>query len=420
MHETEIPSAPTSRTLPHRTQLTIVVVLALLILAALGLGWATTHLFGGSVHVESNAKTSAVPGTFRPTPDQLAGLEIVTVDKQNFRTEYATDGKIVANGDRVTPVFSPYSGRVTKIIANLGDYVRQGAPLLTLEAGEFVQGQNDLAAAGAALSTARAQLNQAQINEKRKHGLYDIKAGSLQDWQQSQSDLTTAQSTVRSAEIALAAVRNRLHILGKTSTEIGNLENIAHMDPHTSIVAPIGGTVIDRQVGLGQYVQANASNPLYTVGDMSTVWLVANVREEDAPLMRRGASAEVRVAALPQKLFKAKITFVAASVDPNTHRLPVRAEIANPEGMLKPEMFASFTIAGGDEALGIGVPEQAILYEGDTARVWIAQKEGTLALRSIRAGRNNSGMVEVLTGLAAGDKVVTSGSLFIDQAAKGK
>jgi cobalt-zinc-cadmium efflux system membrane fusion protein len=135
--------------------------------------------------------------------------------------------------------------------------------------------------------------------------------------------------------------------------------------------------------------------------------------------MRRGAPVEVHILALPERVFRARLTYVAPSVDPNTHRLPVRAEIQNQDGVLKPEMFASFSISTGRESEAPSVPERAIVYEGDTARVWVAQDDGTLAVRPIRAGRVRNGMVEVVAGLAPGEKVVTSGSLFIDRAAKG-
>ena len=241
----------------------------------------------------------------------------------------------------------------------------------------------------------------------------------MQDLLQSQADLVTAENNLRAAETALGLVRNRLRILGKSDAEIGALENAKTMDPVAFVGAPISGTVIDRQVGLGQYVQSNATTPVYSIGDLSTVWLIANVREVDAPRMRLGAPVEVHVLALPERVFKAKLTYVARSVDPNTHRLPVRAEIQNQDGVLKPEMFASFSINTGGESAAPAVPEGAVVYEGETARVWVAHDDGTLTSRPIRAGRVSNGMVEIVAGLVPGEKVVTSGSLFIDRAAKG-
>jgi len=410
-----------SRALPRLTQLLLVLALAAVVGTALGLGWGGAHVFGRTADagVEESGKRPVRPGTFQPTPQQLTNLKVAEVTSMTFRTEEMADGRIAIDNDRTTPVFSPFTGRVTKIFANQGDHVKQGAPLLALEASEFVQGQNDLMSASASLNIARSQLVQSQINEKRKHALYDAKGGSLQDWQQSQADLVTAQNNVRSAETALASARNRLHILGKSDKEIEALANAQKMDPVAYVLAPIDGTVIDRQVGLGQYIQSNAANPIYSIGDLSKVWLTANAHETDAPLIRVGAPVEVRLLAFPGRVFKAEITYVAPSVDPNTHRLPVRAEVENPDGALKPEMFASFSIITG-EATAVGVPEEAVVYEDDTARVWVAEEDGTIALREIHTGRTSNGMVEVVGGLAAGEKVVTSGALFIDRAASGE
>jgi membrane fusion protein, heavy metal efflux system len=380
--------------------------------------WARQHEGYGAKANDSGAR-AAVAGVFRPTATQLAGLKILPVASIVFRSENLADGKIAINNDKTTPVFSPYSGRVTKVMANLGDTVKQGTPLVAVAATEFAQGQNDLLAATSALDTARSQLKLAQANEERKHGLYDAKAGSLQDWLQSQADLVTAENNAHAAETAVGLVRNRLRILDQSDAQIGALEKEKSMNPVALVVAPIGGTVIDRQVGLGQYVQANAANPVFSIGNLSTVWLIANVRELDAPRMRLGAPVEVHVLALPQRVFKAKLSYVASSVDPNTHRLSVRAEIPNQDGMLKPEMFATFNISTGAEVAAPAVPESAIIYEGDTARVWVALDDGTLAMRPIQTGRVSNGRVEVVAGLTAGEKVVTSGSLFIDRAAKG-
>lgn len=404
------------RILPRRMQWLIVIALALVISATLGMAAIRASLH--SHPSQANTKPTDSPEAFKPTPAQWAALKVAPITTMTFRTEQVTDGKITFNADKTTPIFSPYSGRVTKILANLGDYVKQGQPLLALEATEFSQAQNDLISAVVALNSARSQLDLAQTSETRKHALYDAKAGSMQDWQQSQADLVSSKNNLRTAETVLASVRNRLRILGKTELEINALQDAQKIDPTTFVFAPISGRVIDRQVGPGQYVQAGASNPLFSIGDLSTVWLVANVRETDAPLMRPGAPAEVRVLAFPDRIFKARLTYVAQSVDPNTHRLPVRAELENPEGRLKPEMFATFSIITGGESLAPAVPESAVVYEGDSARVWVAKDGGVIESRQIRTGRNVNGMVEAIAGIELGEKVVTSGTLFIDRAAK--
>jgi cobalt-zinc-cadmium efflux system membrane fusion protein len=320
-------------------------------------------------------------------------------------------------------VFSHYSGRAIKVIAMLGDVVEPGAPLFVIQASEFVQAQNDLITALANLQAARSQLTMAQTTEKRTHELYLAQGGALKDWQQAQTDLIKAQNSVRSDEIAAHAVRSRLRILGKTDKEIASLEAqpTQKLDSVAVVPAPIAGTITQRQIGVGQYINSEANgaaNPVFTISDLSTVYLIANVREVDAPLMDLGLPLEVRVLAYPDRIFKGKISWVAPSIDPNTHRLSVRADVENPDGALKPGMFANFSIITGETATVPAVPQEAIVYEGEQARVWVVGAGDSLALREISTGGISNGMVEVLAGLSAGEKVVTSGTVFIDRAAK--
>jgi membrane fusion protein, heavy metal efflux system len=372
---------------------------AVLIVAVSAIWW------GGRMFAphEAPPPPPSPPGTFRASPQQFKTLTVETVRTHGFVSEELTEGKIAVNGDRATPVFSPYSGRVTRVIAGLGDIVKAGAPLATLEASEFVQAQNDL-------GTAAAQVKLARINETRKHALYDAKGGSLQDWQQSQADLTTA-------ETALSSVRNRLSILGLRAADISTLEQAQTINPVATLRAPIAGVVVDRQVGPGQYLQAGSGSPVFTIADPSSVWLLANVREADAGLVKLGQPVEIRVLAYPKRTFKARVTYVAALVDASTHRLPVRAEIENRDGALKPEMFANFRILTGEASESASVPAAAVVYEGEAAHVWVVAGDGLLELRSIRTGRSSDGLIEVLEGLHPGEKVVTKGGLFIDQVA---
>jgi len=357
-------------------------------------------------------------GAFRPSDTQWTSLRLTPVRQVAFRDERATDGKIAINEDTTTPVFSPYSGRVTRLVAKPGDQVERGAPLFAIDASEFVQGQNDLVTAVAGVEKARARLALAQTVEKRQRDLLAIRGGALKDLEQAQSDLVSAQGDLRSAEIALAAARNRLRILGRSDEEIARLETVDRIGAESLVAAPIAGTVIQRKVGLGQYITVGASDPVFTVGDLSTVWLVANVRESDAPRMKVGASVEVSVLAYPGRVFNARLAYVAPALDPNTRRLPVRAEIENPGRELLPEMFASFRIVSGDSRLMPAVPQEAVVYEGAQARVWVARpNEKTVVTRPIEVGATTNGLVEVRKGVSVGDTVVASGTLFIDRAA---
>jgi cobalt-zinc-cadmium efflux system membrane fusion protein len=399
-----------------RQRLVIALLLLLLVVAA-----GSGLLRPGKSQTTPQPVPPAASGTFKPTEEQWKALSIEAVETRSFRSEQVTEGNIALNDDLNTPVFSPYSGRVTRLIAKLGDNVEPGAPLFTMEATEFVQAANDLITTASAQKTARVQLTQAEINEKRAHELYLAKGGSLKDWQQSQTDLAAAQNTLRSSEIALATVRNRLRILAKSDKEIAALEaqQTQKLEPGAVVTAPIGGMVTQRQIGLGQFipsVTSGASTPVYTIGDLSMVWLIANVREADAGSIRLGQPIEVRVLAYPGRVFKAEISWVAPAIDPNTHRLPVRANIENRDGVLRPNMFATFSIITGDAATAPAVPQSAIVYEGDSARVWVAGADQTLGLRAVRVGRTSDGMVEIRSGLSSGEKIVTRGTIFIDRA----
>jgi cobalt-zinc-cadmium efflux system membrane fusion protein len=212
-----------------------------------------------------------------------------------------------------------------------------------------------------------------------------------------------------------------LRILGKNDKEIAALVGAAEpgvMNPEAVISAPIAGTVIQRQIGLGQYIQANAAAPVYAIGDLSKVWLIANVREGDAAKIAVGQLAEVRVPAYPGRLFKARISTVGPTLDPVTHRLPVRAEIDNPDGALRPQMFANIKISAEDGVTAVAVPDSAIIAEGTNTRVWVANTDNSLSLREIHIGRTVNHKVEVIDGLAAGERIVTAGALFIDRAAQ--
>jgi len=392
-----------------RRHLSLASQIRVVLLVALGTGGALLISWGALRALATEPAAPAAPapaaaGAVHLTATQLATLEINWVRTRSFRSEEITDGQITLNGDTSTQVFSPYSGRVVRVLAAPGEFVKQGAPLLQMEASEYVQAQSDLLNASSSLTLART-------SEARKHAAFDSKGGSLQDWQQAQAELAAAETAYETA-------RNRLRIFGKSERQIEAIQSAKSPQPGTYVVAPIGGVVTDRQVGPGQYLQAGSSTPVFTLGDLSTVWLVAAVREADAAQVRVGQRIEVRVLALPGELFTATLTAVAAQVDPVTRRVAVRATLPNPAGKLKPQMFATFSIITSDDSMAPAVPEEAVVREGGTARVWVLKSDNSLTLRQIRTGRISDGMVEVLEGLQAGERVVTRGSLFIDRAAQ--
>jgi cobalt-zinc-cadmium efflux system membrane fusion protein len=347
-------------------------------------------------------------GTFRATDDQWKSLKITTVQAAGFVPEAETEGKIATDDDRTTQVFSPFTGRITAVFAKLGDSVRAGGPLFAIDAAEIVQAQSDVA-------TAAAQVRQTAAAQTRLQALYKESGAALKDVQQSETDYAAA-------EAALTAARGRLRVLGQSSAQARAVES-GQAAGQTTVTSPISGVVIQRSVGVGQNLASLSNNgggtPAMTVSDLSKVWLVGNLRESDAPRARIGQRAQVKVEAFPGEVFDGVINYVAPTVDPTTHRVVVRAAIDNPGGRLKPEMFATFSLITGEASPGIAVPADGVIYEGDTARVWVALPGHLLALRDIKTGETAQGMVQVTAGLSPGDQVVTGGALFIDRASKG-
>jgi membrane fusion protein, heavy metal efflux system len=353
-------------------------------------------------------------GSVRVTADQMHQLTVMKVEQHAFRVLKAAIGQIAYNEDTSTAVLTPFAGRVVRLVAKVGDRVRRGEPLFEIDSPEVVQPQNDFIAAAAAMNKARSQLDLAQIVEKRLKDLYEGKAAPLKEWQLAQAQLIAAQNDMRSAEIALEAVRARLRIVGFTDQEIAALQEKGRIRRATPIPAPIDGTVIARKVGPGQYVRNDTGDALYVIADLATMWLKAQVPEIDIPQIRVGQPVEVRVSALPDRLFKARITAISAGADPTTRRVVVRSEVANPDGALKSEMFASFRIAVGADEPAPAVPVEAVIREGDLAVVWVEDEPNRFQRRPVKVGMEQEGRVQIRDGLKLGERIVARGAIFVD------
>jgi membrane fusion protein, heavy metal efflux system len=392
---------------------------ALLVLAGAGL-FGFLHIGGASPrNSDVSSQSRKGLGRYTPTPAEWASLTIEPVTEHNFRAEHVTEGKIAVDEDRSTPVFSPYTGRVVRLLVKPGDSVTQGQPLFVIEAADTVQAQNDFIAALTGVNKAKSALDLAQLQDTRAKDLFEGKAVPLKDYQQSQATLVQAQNDMRSSQTALEAARNKLAILGLSPEAIAAFQDKGHLDPSTTVYSPIAGTVVQRKAGPGQFISSGASDPVFVIGDLSTVWLIAFVRETDAAMVSVGQEISFNVLALPGHPLKAHIDYVSAAIDPNTRRLLARATIDNKAGLLKPEMFANVTIYSAGDHPAVGVPKQALIYEGDQVRVWVAHEDKSIELRQIKTGLINGDLVEVQGNLKPGEQIVTKGSLFIDRAASG-
>lgn len=366
-----------------------------------------------------SSKAVQDPTHYKPTSLEWATLTIAPVTDRVFRAEHVTEGKISIDEDRSTQVFSPYTGRVTKLLVRPGEQVAQGQPLFVLEAADTVQSQNDFIAALTASNKAQSALDLAQTQGKRAKELFDGKAIPLKDYQSAQATLIQAENDMRSAQTALEASRNRLRILGLSEEAITSFQDKGRINPEVTVVSPIAGTVVQRKVGPGQYISAGATDPVFVIGDLSTVWLTGYVREADADEIAVGQDISFTVLASPGRERNARIDYVATAIDPVTRRLTIRATIDNADRSLKPEMFANVTIYSPGDHSSVAVPRQALIYEANRVRLWVAHDDHTIELRTVQIGLSNGDFVEVKDKLFSGEQVVVKGGLFIDRAASG-
>lgn len=332
-------------------------------------GLALAFLFLDSGKSQSAGAQGAEPAYFVPDSGQAASMRLATIELRSFHDETIADGYVAANGG-------------WSVAGTLAGHLPPGMPVLAGQSADLLQAQSDL-------GTAAAQLRVARINEQRLRKLFEADGAALKDWQQSQTDLTTAAALFETA-------RNKLRLLGKSDQDIGTLVTSARK------------------------TAANGPGEVFAVGDSSVVWLVANVREADALHVRLGDTAEVHIPALPDRPFHIRISYLSSAIDPLTHRLVAGGVLRNDDGMLKPNMLASFDIKGTAQAVRPAVPESAIVYEGEQARIWVVDANGRYLLRNITTGRLQGGYVEVLQGASAGEKVVAGGALFVDQEKTGE
>ncbi len=408
---------PTISTLPRARG-------ALLVLAACALAGGAAFLFSrhempaapvtAAEAAEAAASSaSAALGSFKPTTEQWAAFTIEPVQSRPFDEVTTVDGNVAFDDDKTTSVYSQFSGRVTAIYAQPGQAVRKGSPLLAVLATEAAQTRSDLAAAVAAEATAHQQFELAQRTEHREHELVLAQAGAEKDWLQSQADLKAADNAWRAAVVALAAVREKAAVLEVGAPAAGGAMVIS---------APIAGVVVQRQVNPGQVVNSLAgggSTALYTISDLSQVWVLGNVAEDEAAHIQVGQPVEIRALALGDRRLQARISWVASSVDPVTHRVTIRAAIANPGQILKPQMSVTLRVLAAHPAPALAVPRSALVYDGAQAHCYVVGGGHVLTARAVVVGHLQGNDAEILSGLARGDSVVTRGSLFIDAAAQG-
>lgn len=364
------------------------------------------------------AATPSSSDVIEATPEQLEQVRIETVREQVIDLDLQTTGKVGFNEDRMTPVFSPYAGRVLEVLVNKGDLVKTGQPILVVESPDLVTAVNDLAEARAEAEKAKIALDSADKAAQRARNLNALEALAAKELQASESDLARSREDYRRALARVAAVRNHLTLFGKSTSEIAQLEESLtdQIDRQVVIRAPLAGTIVERKVGPGQYIKSDAPEPLYLISDLSTVWVNVDIYEMYLPQVHVGAPVEITVAAYPERKFPARITAINPIVDAQTRTIHVRCLVPNAAGLLKPEMFANIRISDAAKQKLPSIPSTAVLTEGSESFVLVEASPGRFRKQYVKSARDLQGYTVVTRGLRADDRVVTSGVLLLSNA----
>jgi cobalt-zinc-cadmium efflux system membrane fusion protein len=331
---------------------------------------------------------------------QAGAIKIGPVGSRDFVVFKTAVGTIDFNENVLVQVFSQYQGKILKAFYNIGDDVKAGDILFTIDSPDLLQAESTLLAAAGVLELQKRTL--ARVTMLLKAG------GSAQkDVDQSTSDQQTAEGNYKAA-------RDAVRIFGKTDAEIDQFVDKRKVDSTLLVPSPIAGTVVTRNAAPGFLTQPGVAPPPYSVADLSTMWMLANVIETDAPAYKVGQEVEARVPAYPDTVFKGHVTTVGSMIDPNSHRQFVRSEIDDPQHLLRSGMLASFVIRVGDPVRSLAVPAEGVVREGDgTMTVWVTSDNRHFVKRTVKIGLQQDGWTQILEGLQPGETVVTDGAVFL-------
>jgi len=382
-----------------------VVVVALVMVAAVAYwtwpsGVRSKAETGATASADASHATARNKDSVDLSDSQLASVKVQPVEDREFPVEKEAVGSIDFNEDMETQVFTPYQGKIIALFAAVGDDVKKGQTLFTLDSPDLLQAESTLIAAAGVLELTTRNL--ARLRE-----LYKTLAVSQRDLDQGTSDQQTAEGNLRAA-------RDAVRIFGKTDADIERIIANRSADPTLVVPSPISGRITVRTAAPGLFVQPGSPPPPYIVADINTMWMLANVAENDSPAFHVGQEVKVRLGAFPGRVFDGKITTIGASVDPNTRRVLVRSEIKDPQHELRSGMFANFVIEVALPARSPAVPADGVVREGDgTMTVWVTADRRRFTKRTVKIGEPRNGYWQILEGVQVGELVATEGALFL-------
>lgn len=362
-----------------------------------------------------------------PSPQSAGAQSIETeiVTPQPITGAIVATGKILVPEDRMAVIGPVNEGRLVRLYVGQGSRVRKGQKLADLESPDIDQAESDylkaLADAENAKRTAAAEIKLAQETYDRTKMLYEKTIAPGKNLQSAEHDLevakATAASSIAQTRAALTAARRHLLILGMKESAIDALSTKPDLGAVFSLTSPIDGIVVERNATIGATVGTDAN--LFKIIDISRVWIDANVFEKDLERVRNGQPVKLTVPAFPGTTFSGRVILISTVVDPDTRSVKVRTEVPNPDGRLKPDMFANVQIVTDMNRNAISIPQAAVLDDAGKSVVFVAEN-GAYKKRVVTAGIKGNDRVEIIDGLGAGDRVVTKGNYLLLQQSKGE
>jgi membrane fusion protein, heavy metal efflux system len=343
----------------------------------------------------ANASKSATPQLFTIPQDQMSHVQVVSVESTTLKRTLRLTGSVAYNAFNTTPVITQVGGPVTRILVVPGEHVKTGQPMLEVSSPDYSQ------LLGAYLKAADS-FRLAEKNYARAQELYQHHANAERDLEQAESDRNQAQADLNAAE-------QGMKILGiKNPADLAKAPSSAQIQ----VLAPIGGQVVERLVSPGQVVQAGQTQA-FTISDLSTVWVLANVYQTDLAVVQSGEDVVVQTDAYPGS-FHGKISYVSPALDPNTRTLQARIVVDNPGEKLKRDMYCTVSVTAGSLVNIIAVPDASVLRDDNNQPfVYVESGANQFGRRDVELGASQDGRIQVLKGIFAGDKVVGDGSLFL-------
>jgi len=348
----------------------------------------------------SAANAPQAEATVDLSPGQLKAIHIEPVGTYRFPVEKEAVGTISFVDDLSVQVFPPYQGKLLKAFVELGDEVQTGQPLYTIDSPDLIQAESTLIGAAGTFDLTSKELARA----KDLSGTNGI---SAREMEQATSDQQTAEG-------ALKAARDAVRVFGKTEAEIEQIVATRKIDPALVVRSPVTGEVTAYNAPPGLLVQPGTAPAPFSVADTALKWMLANVTESDSPLFHVGQAVEAKVMAYPGRVFQGQVAKIYATVDPNSHRVTVRSEIADSHHELRPGMLASFVIRVQAPVESVAIPMNGVVREGDGTMVaWVTTDRHRFWQRILKLGQQREGRYQVLDGLQRGELAVTNGAVFL-------